>query len=117
MKQWARWQDLYLLPKWWSIAVWLIAILFYLTLAGCKEDMYIMGYGLVPGDKEEAKLNFPLIDRNNVTHDFLTEYNIGIYDEDVMYCASHHKWETIKAIYNIELDIKQYDVRELPKQW
>ena len=112
MKEWVRWQDLYLLPKWWSIAVWSITIILYLTLIGCKEDMYIMVYGLVPGDKEEATLNFPLIDKNNVTHNFLKEFNIGIYDEDVMYCASHHTWESIRGVYDMESDMKVYEVRD-----
>ena len=113
MKEWVRWQDLYLLPKWWSISIWCVVILIYLTLAGCT-DTYIMGYGL---DARSETIYFPLIDDKNQSHKYRMEYNIGIYDEDILYCASHHKWEEVMGVYNMDLDIKQYKVKELPKQW
>ena len=107
------WGDLFILPKWWSISIWCVVILIFLTLSGCK-DTYIMGYGL---NARSETIYFPLIDDKNVSHKYRKEFNIGIYDEDILYCASHHKWEEVMGVYNMDLDIKQYKVRELPKQW
>jgi|TARA_B100001094_G_scaffold61282_1_gene56972 hypothetical protein len=104
MKQWIKWQDLYLLPKWWSIAVWIAAILFYLSLYGCAH----LSVNLT--DREY----FPLIDEHDNSHTYDKEYNIGLYDEHILYCATHHQWESIKGVWNTddeEWEIK-YRVRD-----
>jgi len=110
-----KWNDLYILPKWWSIVVWIVATIFYLSIMGCK-DTYIFGYGLKPEGADKS-IYFPLIDKKNQSHKYRKEYNIGIYDEDILYCASHHKWEEVRGVYDMELDMKVYEVKELPKQW
>ena len=80
--------DLYLLPKWWSIAIWIIVAL--LWLSNC-------GIGIKSSDRETNF--FPLIDSNNRLHKFRKEFDIGLYDESIMYCVEHHKWVGVKGVY------------------
>ena len=121
---WITWGDLFILPKWWSISIWCVVILIFLILSGCKEDTYIMGYNK---DGKKSTEYFPLVDKNNRLHKFRKEYNIGIYDEDILYCVTHHKWVSVKGVYKGPIVdensdslswTKTYEVRELKNnQW
>ena len=112
-----KWNDLFILPKWWSIVVWAFAILIYLTFNTCGTYVH--------QPKPSTYKAFPLIDSNNRLHKFDKEYNIGLYDESIMYCVEHHKWVSVRGIYKksngvgkLEAgSVKTYSVREKGRQW
>jgi|TARA_R110000803_G_scaffold148459_2_gene213898 hypothetical protein len=79
---------LFALPKWWSVLIWILTVMFVLKSCGVRKQM-----------KSEYKIYSPIVDMRDIVHDYkqIEEYEMG-WDYK-KYCVRHHKWEIIKYRY------------------
>jgi len=86
-----RWNRLFILPKWWSIVIWVIVIAVVISIQGCV--------GAVIDRPIEKMIYFPIIDRNGTVHDYKKGLGMEMNQVYDLYCTRHYKWERIQVRY------------------